>query len=65
MDGMAPGDAVEVAATGYGVDPTAGTLVTATRQEFVTAREDARAGKLHVHFPRIGFRIARRQSCLP
>ena len=60
MDGLAPGDAVEIAATDYGVDPTAGTLVTATRQEFVIAREDARAGKLHVHFPRIGFRIARR-----
>ena len=60
MDGLAPGDAVDVAATDYGVDPTTGTLVTATRREFVIAREDARAGKVHVHFPRIGFRIAKR-----
>ncbi len=60
MDGLAPGDAVEVAATDYGVDATQGSLVTATRQEFVIAREDARAGKVHVHFPRIGFRIAKR-----
>lgn len=60
VDGLKPGDAVEVAATDYGVDPTAGTLVTATRREFVIAREDVRAGKVHVHFPRIGFRIAHR-----
>ena len=60
VEGLTPGDAVEVAATDYGVDATQGTLVTSTRREFVIAREDPRAGKVHVHFPRIGFRIAKR-----
>ncbi|MCK9284709.1 MAG: glutathione S-transferase family protein [Rhodocyclaceae bacterium] len=59
LDGLSPGDPVTVAATDYGVDPTSGRLVTATRSSVVVAREDARAGKVHVHFPRMGFRISR------
>ncbi len=58
--GAAPGDSVDIAATDYGVDPTTGSLVTVTQNEFVIAREDARAGKVHVHFPRVGFRLSKR-----
>ena len=36
----------------------AGTLVGLTQHEVVIARTDERAGKLHVHFPRIGFQVS-------
>ena len=46
-----------MAATDYGVDPVAGTLVGLSPQESVLRRSDARAGTVHVHFPRFGFQI--------
>ncbi len=55
--GFAAGDAVVVNALDYGADPVAGALVGLDGQEIVVARHDERAGKVHVHFPRIGFQI--------
>jgi glutathione S-transferase len=55
--GFEAGQAVTVAATDYGVDAVAGTLVGLSGQEVVLRRSDARAGSVHVHFPRIGFQI--------
>ncbi len=55
--GFDAGQAVTVAATDYGVDPVAGTLVGLSAQEVVLRRSDARAGTVHVHFPRFGFQI--------
>ena len=55
--GLEAGQAVTVAATDYGVDPVAGTLVGLNGQEVVLRRSDARAGTVHVHFPRFGFQI--------
>jgi glutathione S-transferase len=55
--GFEAGQAVTVAATDYGVDPVAGTLVGLSQWESVLRRTDARAGTLHVHFPRFGFQI--------
>jgi len=55
--GFEPGQAVTVAATDYGTDPVAGTLVGLTADEVVLRRIDERAGTVHVHFPRIGFQI--------
>ena len=55
--GFEPGQAVSVAATDYGTDPVAGTLVGLTPDEVVLRRSDERAGTVHVHFPRIGFQI--------
>lgn len=55
--GFEAGQAVSVAATDYGVDPVAGTLVGLSQHEVVLRRSDARAGTLHVHFPRFGFQI--------
>ena len=46
-----------VAATDYGSDPVAGTLVGLSTDEVVVRRQDARAGTVHVHFPRFGFQI--------
>ena len=53
--GIALGSAVTVAAESFGTEPTAGTLVAATRTRYTLARTDARAGPVHVHFPRIGY----------
>ena len=55
--GFEAGQAVTVAATDYGADPVAGTLVGLSQTKSVLRRIDARAGTVHVHFPRIGFQI--------
>lgn len=48
---------VTVCPVDYGCDPVAGRLVHEEMDEIVIAREDDRAGLVHVHFPRIGYRI--------
>jgi hypothetical protein len=53
--GFESGEAIIVAATDYGTDPVAGTLVGLSDVESVVRRVDARAGT--VHFPRFGFQI--------
>lgn len=55
--GFSTGDAVTVRAVDYGTDAVAGKLVFEDSEEIVIAREDERAGLVHVHFPRYGFRI--------
>ncbi|SFR64338.1 Glutathione S-transferase [Marinobacter daqiaonensis] len=57
-NGFEIGNQVTVAAVDYGVDPVAGTLVYHDAEEIVVSREDDRAGLVHVHFPRYGFRLA-------
>lgn len=56
--GIALGSRVSIAAEGLGAEftePTEGRLIAATRTRYTLARTDARAGELHVHFPRIGY----------
>lgn len=53
--GIALGSRVTVAAQSFGTETTEGTLVAATRTHYTLARSDDRAGRLHVHFPRIGY----------
>ncbi|MOA60672.1 hypothetical protein D3C78_1856070 [compost metagenome] len=48
---------MKIAATDYGVDPVEGELLFAGVEELILRREDERAGVVHVHFPRLGFRI--------
>ncbi len=55
--GLQPGQWVEVAATDYGLEPSRGTLVGLSSREVVIERSDPRAGTVHVHFPRQGFRV--------
>ncbi len=55
--GFSAGTAVTVAATDYGSDLVAGTLVGLSADEVVLRRTDERAGTVHVHFPRLGFQI--------
>ncbi|MGF6690887.1 glutathione S-transferase [Metapseudomonas resinovorans] len=59
-NGFAAGQKVLVAATDYGVDPVEGELMFVGREEIILRRQDERAGVVHVHFPRLGFRIEAR-----
>ena len=59
-NGLQPGQRVAVSATDYGVDPVEGELLFAGREELIVARDDERAGRVHVHFPRLGFKIEAR-----
>jgi glutathione S-transferase len=53
--GIALGSQVSVTAESFGLESTVGELVAATRTRYSLRRVDARAGTVHVHFPRIGF----------
>jgi glutathione S-transferase len=55
--GFEAGQPITVAATDYGQDPVAGTLVGLSALEVVLRRQDPRAGTVHVHFPRAGYQI--------
>ena len=55
--GFDAGQTVSVAATDSGTEPVVGTLVGLSAAEVVLERHDARAGTLHVHFPRHGFDV--------
>lgn len=59
--GIALGSRVMVSAESFGVEPTEGELIAATRMHYTLRRSDERAGQVHVHFPRIGYslRLAR------
>jgi glutathione S-transferase len=57
--GLSPGDEVTVAADDYGRDPIAGRLVALNSERVTIAREAAEVGRVHVHFPRIGYLVAR------
>ena len=59
-NGFVAGQQVVIAATDYGVDPVAGELLFAGSEELIIRREDERGGVVHVHFPRLGFRIEAR-----
>jgi glutathione S-transferase len=55
--GIALGSPVVIAADNFGLEPTEGELLAATRTRFSLRRSDARAGRVHVHFPRVGFTL--------
>ena len=54
---LAAGSEVTVAAADYAHDEVAGTLVGLDGDEAIVARDDPRAGRVHVHFPRIGYHV--------
>jgi glutathione S-transferase len=53
--GIALGSRVTVTAESFGPEPTEGILRAASRTHYTLERTDERAGRLHVHFPRVGF----------
>jgi glutathione S-transferase len=60
--GIALGSRVTVAADTFGLEATEGELVAATRTRYTLRRVDARAGTVHVHFPRIGYVLKKAQA---
>ena len=56
-EAFAAGDAVTVTPADYAHDDVAGRIIGLGADEVVIARDDPRAGRVHVHFPRIGFHI--------
>ncbi|PLW84117.1 glutathione S-transferase family protein [Kineobactrum sediminis] len=51
------GQKVTIAPADYGQVPTAGVLVGSAAHSWILAREDARLGTLHVHFPQAGYNL--------
>ena len=51
---IALGSQVTIRSENFGLEPTHGELVAATRMHYTLRRTDERAGTVHVHFPRIG-----------
>lgn len=60
--GIALGSPVIIVAEAFGLEPTEGALVAATRTRYTLRREDPRTGVVHVHFPRVGFSLRAKQS---
>ena len=54
---IAAGTAVRVVPSDYAHDEVEGALVGLDAEEVVVARDDARAGTVHVHFPRVGYHV--------
>ena len=55
--GIPLGRTVVIAADNFGLEPTEGELIAATRTRYTLRRADDRAGTVHVHFPRVGFTL--------
>ena len=53
--GIPLGSPVTITAESFGLEPSAGELIAATRTRYTLRRVDERAGEVFVHFPRIGF----------
>ena len=60
--GIALGSEVTITADNFGLEPTPGILVAATKTRLTLRREDDRAGTVHVHFPRNGFILKKVKS---
>ncbi len=55
--GIALGSQVTIRSENFGLEPTQGELIAATRMHYTLRRTDERAGTVHVHFPRIGYAL--------
>ena len=60
--GIALGSEVTITADNFGLEPTPGILVAATKTRLTLRCEDERAGTVHVHFPRNGFILKKVKS---
>lgn len=57
--GLKLGDRVQVSPIDYGLDATEGVLCHLDVDEVALEREDPRAGRVVVHFPRVGYQLKR------
>jgi glutathione S-transferase len=62
--GIAIGEPVVVSATDTGTDPIEGELYSVLRDRISITRDDRRAGRVVVHFPRLGFELRRRTAII-
>lgn len=53
--GIPLGSLVTITPESFGTEPTQGLLLAATRTHYTIEREDVRVGRVHVHFPRMGY----------
>lgn len=60
--GFARGEEVTVTPTDYAQDPVSGRLHGLTHDQVAIAREDERAGRVVVHFPRVGYQVKKIDS---
>ena len=60
--GISLGSQVTINSDNFGLEPTQGELIAATRMHYTLRRTDPRAGTVHVHFPRIGYILKKAQS---
>jgi len=60
--GFARGDPVTVTPTDYALDPVPGRLVGLGEDEVAIERDDERAGRVVVHFPRIGYQVKKTEA---
>ncbi|RQP23707.1 glutathione S-transferase family protein [Piscinibacter terrae] len=60
--GFAAGDAVTVTPTDYAQDAVTGRLVGLANDEVAIERRDERAGRVVVHFPRLGYQVKKAEA---
>ncbi len=60
--GIALGSQVSLTAESFGLEVTQGELLAATRMHYTLGRQDERAGRVHVHFPRVGFVLKKAEA---
>ena len=60
--GIPLGSQVMIRSENFGLEPTEGELVAATRMHYTLRRTDPRAGTVHVHFPRIGYILKKAEA---
>ena len=60
--GISLGSPVTINSENFGLEPTHGELVAATRMRYTLRRTDPRAGTVHVHFPRVGYILKKAQA---
>ena len=60
--GIALGTRVSISSDSFGPEPSTGELVAATRMHYTIRHQDARAGVVHVHFPRVGYVLKKEET---
>ena len=60
--GIALGSQVTVRSENFGLEPTQGELIAATRMHYTLRRTDERTRTVHVHFPRIGYILKKAEA---
>ena len=60
--GITAGTRVTITPESFGLEPTEGRLLAATRTHYTLEREDPRVGVVHVHFPRIGYVLRKAET---